>query len=81
MHGWIQLLFLDWFHNTFVPFIQQELLNLGLEPRALLTLDNCSAHPDPELLVSKDKNDYHTVFTHKCDITDPTHGLRGNTSS
>ena len=48
-------LFLDWFHNTFVPFVQQELLKLGLEPRAILTRDNCLAHPDPELLVSKDK--------------------------
>ena len=72
-------LFLDWFHNTFIPFVQQELLKLGLEPRAILTLDNCSAHPDPELLLSKDKM-ITTVFTRKCDTTDLTHGSRGNTA-
>lgn len=73
-------LFLDWFHNTFIPFVQQELLKLGVEPRAILTLDNCSANPDPELLLSKDKM-ITTIFTRKCDITDLTHGSRGNISS
>ena len=46
------VLFLDWFHEAFVPYVCQELIKLGLEPRAVLTLDNCSAHPHSDLLVS-----------------------------
>ena len=45
-------IFLDWFHGTFVPNVRLELKKLGLEPRAVLILDNCSAHPDSDLLVS-----------------------------
>ncbi len=45
-------LFLDWFHEAFVPYVRQELIKLSLEPRAVLTLDNCSAHPHSDLLVS-----------------------------
>ena len=38
-------IFLDWFHHTFVPYIQQKLREMNLEPKAIL-LDNCLAHPD-----------------------------------
>ena len=40
---------------SFVPFVQKKLQELKLPKKALLILDNCSAHPDEELLVSKDK--------------------------
>ena len=45
-------IFLDWFQHTFVPEVRKELTKLGVEPKAVLVLDNCSAHPDSELLVS-----------------------------
>ena len=32
--------------------------SLGGEPRAVLVLDNCSAHPDPEELASNDRAIY-----------------------
>ena len=38
-------IFLDWFHHTFVPYIQQKLREMNLEPKVIL-LDNCPAHPD-----------------------------------
>jgi len=47
-------IFSDWFHNTFVPVVQKQLIDLGVEPKAVLVLDNCSAHPDEEDLISKD---------------------------
>ena len=47
-------LFHDWFHNNFVPYVHKELQSLGLEERAVLVLDNCSAHPSTENLVSDD---------------------------
>ena len=47
-------IFLDWFQHTFVPEVRKELTKLGVEPKAVLVLDNCSAHPDSELLVSSD---------------------------
>lgn len=47
-------IFSDWFHNTFVPVVQTKLVDLGIEPKAILVLDNCSAHPDEEDLISKD---------------------------
>ncbi|XP_065892463.1 tigger transposable element-derived protein 2-like [Dysidea avara] len=48
-------LFSDWFHSHFVPFVQEALKKEGIAPRAMLLLDNCSAHPDEEELVSNDK--------------------------
>ena len=48
-------IFGDWFHDKFVPFVQKKLAELGVEKRAVFLLDNCSAHPDEEELVSADK--------------------------
>uniref|UniRef100_A0A1X7UYL5 DDE-1 domain-containing protein n=1 Tax=Amphimedon queenslandica TaxID=400682 RepID=A0A1X7UYL5_AMPQE len=45
--------FTEWFHETFVPHVQENLHKLGEEPRAVLVLDNCFAHAVPEDLVSK----------------------------
>jgi hypothetical protein len=48
-------IFTEWFHNKFVPTIQKKLVELGVEPKAVLILDNCSAHLDESELVSKDR--------------------------
>ncbi|XP_065896365.1 tigger transposable element-derived protein 2-like [Dysidea avara] len=42
------------FHDQFVPYVQRELKSKSLPPKALLTLDNCSAHPEEDVLVSDD---------------------------
>ena len=47
-------LFSTWFQNDFVPVVQKELVKLGVEPKAILLLDNCSAHPNADELVSTD---------------------------
>jgi hypothetical protein len=47
-------LFLTWFHEMFVPSVQWNLKNKHLEPKALLLLDNCPAHPPADSLTSKD---------------------------
>ena len=47
-------IFTEWFHNKFVPIVQKKLVELGLEPKAVLVLGNCSAHPDETELIAKD---------------------------
>ena len=47
-------IFSSWFHNYFVTFVQNKLSSVGQEPKALLVLDNCWAHPDEEQLLSSD---------------------------
>ena len=47
-------IFLTWFHKTFVPIVKKKLQELDVEPRAVLILDNCSAHPSEDQLVSAD---------------------------
>ena len=39
---------------SFVLIIQKKLVDMGLEPRGVLLLDNCSAHPNESELVTKD---------------------------
>ena len=39
------LLINDWFQNCFILDVKKKLTELGEEPKALLQLDNCSAHP------------------------------------
>lgn len=46
--------FHDWFHNTFVPYVCTKLAALGQDCKAVLLLDNCSAHPDASELVNDD---------------------------
>ena len=54
-NAWVNCnIFSSWFHNNFVPFIQDKLRNSSQEPKALLIMDNCLAHPDEELLISRD---------------------------
>ena len=49
-------IFHAWFHNSFIPTVRKELSSLGLEPKAVLVLDNCPAHPNEEDLSSDDGN-------------------------
>ena len=54
-NAWVNVaIFSEWFHEHFVPHVQEKLTERGKEPRALLVLDNCSAHPDQDLLISRD---------------------------
>ena len=43
-----------WFHKQCVPFVRATLSDMGLEEKAILFLDNCSAHPEAEDLISND---------------------------
>ena len=43
-----------WFHKQFVPFVRAKLPDMGLEEKAILFLDHCSAHPEAEDLISND---------------------------
>ena len=53
--AWVNTaIFSEWFHDHFVPHVQAKLTERGKEPRALLLLDNCSGHPDQDLLISCD---------------------------
>ena len=47
-------IFNAWFHNSFIPTVRKELSSLGLEPKAVLVLDNCPVHPSEEDLISDD---------------------------
>ena len=47
-------LFTLMFFNCFVPETKQRLSELGQEKKAILFLDNCSAHPSEDELVSAD---------------------------
>lgn len=47
-------IFKKWFHNIFVPRVRQFSTETGIEPKALLLLDNCTAHHFEDNLVSDD---------------------------
>ena len=50
-NAWMEAsIFHEWFHNHFVPYIQER---FGDDCEAVLLLDNCAAHPDVEELVSE----------------------------
>ena len=54
-NAWVNaVIFAEWFHEKFVPAVQKHLREMDVEPRAVLLLDNCSAHPNEEQLISKD---------------------------
>ena len=46
-------IFEEWFHDHFVPAVWRHLRKKRQQPKALLLLDNCAAHP--QALMSKDK--------------------------
>ena len=43
-------IFYEWFHNKFVPYVQERLKD---DREAVLLLDNCAAHADVEELISE----------------------------
>uniref|UniRef100_A0A8C3P4F6 HTH CENPB-type domain-containing protein n=1 Tax=Chrysemys picta bellii TaxID=8478 RepID=A0A8C3P4F6_CHRPI len=47
-------IFEEWFKKYFVPAVRSHLCRQNLEPKTLLLLDNCPAHPPVETLTSKD---------------------------
>jgi hypothetical protein len=54
-NAWVNAaLFTESFHQQFVQTVQKKLTCLGCEPKAVLLLDNCSAHPDEKELISAD---------------------------
>ena len=58
-NDWVDtIIYNDWFQNCFAPDVKKmvtELVTeLGLEPRAIFILDNCSAHPSEDELISED---------------------------
>jgi len=53
-NAWVNTeIFSSCFHDQFVPYVQRELKNKSLPPKAFLILDNCPAHPE-DTLVSDD---------------------------
>ena len=48
-------IFTQWFHTRFVKSVRAALIARDVEPKALLLLDNCSAHPSCEELTSDDR--------------------------
>ena len=56
-NAWVNTeIFIDWFHNQFVPAVTKHLKEKGLTVKALLVLDNAPAHPNAASLVSQDGN-------------------------
>ena len=47
-------LFHTWFHGHFVPSVQKAWEEKGLDKRAILLIDNCSAHATEEELTPSD---------------------------
>uniref|UniRef100_A0A452ICM7 HTH CENPB-type domain-containing protein n=1 Tax=Gopherus agassizii TaxID=38772 RepID=A0A452ICM7_9SAUR len=55
LNAWMNSsMFEGWFHKTFMPAARAHLRKLKQEEKALLLLDNCSAHSTAENLVSHD---------------------------
>ena len=56
-NAWVNTnIFIDWFHNQFVPSVTKHMQGMGLGAKALLLLDNATTHPAATNLVSKDGN-------------------------
>lgn len=55
-NAWVNTaIFSNWFHRHFVPTVRKKLQEMGVEQKAVLVLDNCSAHPSEDDLMSDDK--------------------------
>lgn len=55
-NAWMtQTLFKKWFFDSFIPSVRLHLRNKSLEEKAVLLIDQCSAHPSEEELMSSDK--------------------------
>ena len=52
-NAWVDSnIFFKWFHTFFVPVVREKLKEKDLQPKALLLLDNCAAHPEEDEMVS-----------------------------
>lgn len=49
-----QQLFIEWFHEQFVPSVKTFLKQKNLPQKALLILDNCLGYPDRDEMKSGD---------------------------
>ncbi len=50
-NAWVNTeIFAHWFHTNFVPVVSKRLQEIGVEPKAVPLLDNCSAHPNEDEL-------------------------------
>ena len=58
-------LFDKWFHQDFIPHVRKSLVALGEEPKAVLLLDNCSAHPEEAELVSEDESVKYSLISYQ----------------
>ena len=55
-NAWVNnTIFSDWFSNHFVPEATKRLVEMGVEAKVLLIMDNCSAHPSDEELNTEDR--------------------------
>ena len=54
-NAWVNTeIFSEWFHEQFVPYARAKLSEIVLEAKSILFLNNCSAHPEAEDLISDD---------------------------
>ena len=54
-NAWMtQTIFRAWFHNNFIPAVRQFSNENNLEPKALLVLDNCTAHHEANQELTSD---------------------------
>ena len=76
-NAWVNTaLFTEWFHQHFVPTVQDKLREIGCEPKAVLLLENCSAHPDEgRAYLCRWQGDCELPPS-QCYIFDSTHGSR-----
>ena len=76
-NAWVNTeIFSSLFYDQFVPYVQRKLKSKSLPPKALLILDNCSAHPEEGILVSDDGLVIAKCFSSKCDFFNSTDGSR-----
>jgi hypothetical protein len=55
-NAWMDRIFLEWFHNQFVPAVTKYLGKKGFPAKALLLLDNAPSHPDVKTLARHNGN-------------------------
>ena len=47
-------IFYTWIHSTFIPLVREKQTAAGCDCKAVIILDNCTAHPDEVELVRDD---------------------------
>lgn len=67
-------IFKKWFEDEFVPEVKKHLKDRGLEPKALLLMDNAPSNSDNSVLVCSEKKITATFLTSKHNSSNPTNG-------